>query len=186
MAAGGSVSNAIDCSTMAADLEPPFAVNTDGEYYATGWDGDHGDISAVDCPDRAPSAVGECQGFTYSGATAGWAGVVWQYPNNNWGTQPGKCIGDGATKLTFYAKATTDDVTLDFGAGDAGSLENVTLTTSWEKYEFDLSGYNSADLGGTITGFSWYTDAMKGIGTFYIDGIQWETADGGLGGASGD
>lgn len=181
----GSVER-LDCTSQ-TDLTPPFAVNTTGEFFSTGFMGDHVDISAADCTDRAPGAIGECQGFTYSGETGGWAGVVWQYPDNNWGEQPGKCIGDGATTVTFYAKAETEGVALTFGATDVEGTEiaDQELGTEWTQYEIPLTDYNASALGGTISGFLWVGAAATGAGTFYIDSIQWETDAGGLGGASG-
>jgi len=151
------------------------------------------------CPTRAPgNPAGSCHAVTYvttpdAGEGMGWAGVVWQHPANNWGTQPGYLIPPGAEAVTFYAQGATGTEQVAFAVGGIGygqiptttapcedtvnaSLPTTALTTTWTQYTITLSGQTYA--GGVLNGFSWSAAADKQSATateatFYIDDIQW-------------
>jgi hypothetical protein len=104
-----------------------------------------------------------------AGATAmGWAGVVWQYPLNNWGGSVGYAIPAGATKIAFYAKGKVGGETVKFGAGvvtpggttvcsdpfasGTNPSTEITLTTNWTPYTMPIIGTYAT---GVITGFGY-------------------------------
>jgi hypothetical protein len=152
------------------------------------------------------SAMGACHTVIYTitpdgglpetggGTGAGWAGVVWQYPANNWGSGPGYLIPAGATTVSFWAKGATGTEVVAFGAGGIGyggiptsaapcedtvngSLDKTTLSTTWTHYNIPIP--NAVYAGGVISGFSWTAgsaDQPTGTAevTFYIDDIEWQ------------
>jgi hypothetical protein len=175
-----------------------------GGWIASGYEGDYTQISMpgdTTCGgDRAPgSPVGNCHTVIYTdappdaSALKGWAGVVWQYPANNWGTSPGLAVPPGATAVTFYARGATGQEKVAFGVGGVGfggvpttaapcldtvsqSLPKATLSTTWTQYVISLDGQTYP--GGVIGGFTWIGAAADGPAdasavTFYIDDIQW-------------
>jgi hypothetical protein len=119
-AAGGGVAAGPDYD--AALVSVPFLV--DDEFIPSGCMGDCVTSVTIDsnCKTRGASdAQGECHHFVYSADTApgalGWAGVLWQTVEQNWGSQPGRAIEAGATSMSFDAMATSDDVTLTILVG---------------------------------------------------------------------
>ncbi len=161
-------------------------------FVSTGWMGDYGKIVVPEagCPDRAPGATGDCEAFTYTpdGAGLGWAGVVWQYPADNWGDiAPGLCA-EGPTRITFWAKGAEGGEVVEF-AGGGTELGDTTLTDEWTQYEFNIAAviYNTqGDLGGIVSGFLWTMGQgeVPSAKTIYIDHIRWEASPGGDGGAT--
>jgi hypothetical protein len=150
--------------------------------------------------DRAPGTpVGSCHTVIYTdappdaSALKGWAGVVWQFPANNWGTSPGLAVPAGATAVTFYARGATGQEKVAFDVGGIGfgtppttaapcvdtvsdGLPKTTLSTTWTQYTISLSGQTYP--GGVIGGFTWIGAAADSPPdasaiTFYIDDIQW-------------
>jgi hypothetical protein len=143
------------------------------------------------CPDRAPTSGGDCYVISWASTGPAWAGVYWQYPSNNWGTEPGLTIASGATSVTFYAKGAVGGETVTFKAGginnplsssvgaygDTFTVSSPTevLTTTWQQYTISLQG--SSYEGGVLGGFCWVaneTDAGNGNITFYVDDLQWQ------------
>src|SRR6202020_3363662 len=108
-----------------------------------------------------------------SAALKGWAGVVWQYPANNWGTSPGLAVPAGATAVTFYARGGSgqEKVAFDVGGigpasatapcadGVTGTLAKTTLSSTWTQYVIPLNGPYP---GGVIAGFTWIGAAADG------------------------
>jgi hypothetical protein len=175
----------------------PFAVDTPGAFVSSGYEGDYSAITVTaTCPTRAPGTpAGDCHTVIYNtlpdaGLGLGWAGVVWQHPANNWGSQPGYLIPPGAQAVTFYAQGATGTENVGFAVGGMGTpstatpcvdtvtstLAAVTLSTTWTQYTLPLSSQTYA--GGVLNGFSWSAAADKQSATvtnatFYIDDIQW-------------
>lgn len=162
--------------------------SSDRSFYApSGWMGDYGDIKMdTNCKDN-PKSEPTCIKFTYTAAGsqgAGWAGVYWQNPANNWGTLDGGYNLVGAKKLTFWARGEKGgEVISDFKMGgifqgeypDTGSASTgpIVLTKEWKQYTISLKG---VDLSYIIGGFCWVTtknDNPQGM-TFYLDDIQYE------------
>jgi hypothetical protein len=57
------------------------------------------------CPMRPRGAEGSCFEFRYVPGEKRWAGVYFQYPANNWGSQPGRAIDGGYSRVRFSASA---------------------------------------------------------------------------------
>jgi hypothetical protein len=113
-----------------------------------------------------------------------WCGVYWQYPVNNWGTEPNTAIDvRGAKKLTFYARGHNGGEIIDtFKLGgikgdysDTAEAETgmIRLSKKWKKYKIDL---RDCDLSHIIGGFCFVitnSDNPKKI-IFYMDEVVYE------------
>jgi hypothetical protein len=134
--------------------------------------------------DRSPTALGICYTVEYTPVAmgAGWAGVYWQYPSNNWGAMPGLDIPAGATKVSVWAKggAGGEVLTLVAGGIQSGGMTYqdtfkadtmATLTTSWAQYTITLP----SSYGPVLGGFAWSVGAPSGGASvsFSIDSIEW-------------
>jgi hypothetical protein len=147
------------------------------------------------------TAVGNCHTVIYTplapgtpiesppGATAqGWAGVLWQYPANNWGTQSGYAIPAGAMKVTFMAKGAAGGEKVIFSVGGINGAAvpcddplsasaSVVLTTTWSQYSIALTTTYAPAV---VTGFAFALANQGDAGstgpqvTFYVDDIQWQ------------
>jgi hypothetical protein len=170
-------------------LALPFAAS---DYFApTGAYGDAESPSSVSvslfCRDRAPApggSRGDCYAISYTSPAVGYAGVFWQFPPNNWGTDEGRRVAPGATKVTFYGRAdgaAPVPVTLGVGGiGGGGGMPEpyhdtidgslpVMLGSDWQAFSVPISG--AYDW--VISGFSWEASTQAPI-TFYLDDIQWQ------------
>jgi len=182
-----------------APLAVPFAVS---DYYSpSGYMGDGVTIGVVNmladgtaCPSRAPGAVGDCYQITYTPPVPpanGWAGVYWQYPENNWGTYAGHIVQPGATQVTLYAMGGNGGEQVSFkvgGIADDDTERNhdsidvtgpaVTLTTQWQPISIPFDGATYSEVLGA---FAWIVDLpVLGGGVadsqpvvFYLDAIRW-------------
>jgi hypothetical protein len=102
-----------------------------------------------------------------TGPGYGWAGVLWQYPANNFGNLGGGYpIPPGATTVSFWARGTVGGEKLRFLSGEGqGSLitfatacsDYVTMTwtnttfpatPAWQHYTIDITGldYSAGDI----------------------------------------
>ncbi|MGD9100676.1 MAG: hypothetical protein PVF45_09370, partial [Anaerolineae bacterium] len=202
---------------IAFDLEPsaeplpaltrrPFWIYKDDDstcnhYSPSGWMGDAetpGRISlAQNWPDNPHSSPTAIQ-VVYSEKVAGWAGVYWLDPDQNWGDHPGGYDLTGADRLTFWARSdpATPNAQVEFVIGGIGyytpngdpicSIPNKTyydsvcpkitqtetLGTTWAQYVIDLTNQVPLpDLSGVMGAFGWVaTDEV----TFYLDDIAYE------------
>ena len=158
----------------------PFAV--DGWYVPSGFMGDaetFGNVTVVDnaCDGaRAGEANGVCRQFTWVQGSLPWAGVFWQYPDGNWGTQPGLAVPSGATEVTFWAWGASggEEVKFISGIGDvdgfAAETSFLTLTTTATEYSLPLS---SVTIGAEVAGaFGWVIETGENV-SFFVDDIQW-------------
>jgi len=178
----------------------PFAPDVMGEFVPSGWENDAtGTVQMPSTPGdpscggqrSSTTALGNCHEVIYTpaapgamvgsppGPPKGYAGVAWQHPANNWGTQPGYAIPKGATKVTFYAKGAVGGEKVLFFVGGTGygatptaaapcadpvsSSMTATLTTTWAQYTIPiLSTYAPAVLTGF--GFSLANQVLSGAG----------------------
>ena len=186
-------------STFAGPLPVPFTVS---DYFGpTGYLGDGAsaqDVTVVTmvnnaCPTRSPSPVGDCYSVTYTqgsvDATQGYAGVLWQYPLNNFGAYPGHTVTPGATLVSGFIRGASggEKVSLEVGGTDDPTLpyhdsisvmgSAMTLTTDWQPFTIGLPG----SYGQVLCGFGWIVKAVP-PGTadappvvFYLDGIAWHS-----------
>jgi hypothetical protein len=133
------------CAPKAPDLRaPPSGPFLVSDYFAPS--GAFGDGATpgnvvinenVGCKDRPSGARGHCFSFVYqaivpyvdphSGNTGScnFAGVFWQSPPNNWGTDPGLPIDTAFSKLNrvaFFAAVASGPQPVTFGAGGIGQV----------------------------------------------------------------
>jgi len=182
--------------TAASTLALPLYVSD--QFIPSGFMNDPTGISlssgangSAQCPTRAPNAGGDCFVVSWTSTGAAWAGVYWQYPSNNWGTEPGLPIAPGAKQITFYARGDVGGEVVQFKAGGindpvsstvgtygdgfAVSSAVETLTTSWQPYTISLQG--TAYASGVLGGFCWVASAVDGGNSsikFYVDDVQWQ------------
>jgi hypothetical protein len=154
------------CVPSAGTDTLPFAVDTLARYIPSGWEGDTSALMMPTDPTcsgnrSSASAQGNCHPAIYTPLAAGagvqgWVGVLWQHPNNNWGTAAGYPLPAGATKVSFWARGKLGGEIVSFLAGFAvtpsptapcfdsvaGSLPNQALSTTWTHYTMPLSTPN--------------------------------------------
>ena len=118
----------------------------------------------------------------YTDKPAGWAGIYWQSPANNWGNKEGGYNLTCAEKLIFAAKGELGSERVSFMMGGvsgsnssdtANASTEVNLTDVWKKYVIDLTGKNLSNI---ITGFGLVaskSDNPDGC-TIYLDEIRYE------------
>ena len=93
----------------AGPIAGPFAVSR--FFAASGFMGDgmlSGYLTAdVDehCKARPSDARGNCYRFVYRPGEEKWAGVYWQHPANNWGSQPGRSVATSFERVRFFVAA---------------------------------------------------------------------------------
>lgn len=166
----------------------PFYVYKDklargNHYTASGWMGDYGAVRLNDSWSQEPYEGKTCMKWTYDGEStqgAGWAGVFWQNPANNWGRIKGGYDLTGASRLSFWVKGDKGGEVVEFKVGGimgeySDSIEKttgpLTLTRDWKKYNIDLSLSDLSYIGG---GFCWVSssiDAPEGGIVFYVDEV---------------
>jgi hypothetical protein len=153
-------------------------------FYPSGWLGDYDAIRRFSWDDN-PYSGDNCLRFRYTGRTpqgAGWVGVYWQNPVNNWGDVPGSYDLTGARNLSFWARGEKGGEIIKFGAGGISGeypdsfkaeIGPVSLTANWKKYEINLAG---KDLSSVSGGFFWMADknANPEGAVIYLDDIKYE------------
>lgn len=167
----------------------PFYVYTDSfhkknHYIPSGWMGDYGDIKYNDKWKKKPKTGKSCIQVKYTAERkqgAGWAGMYWQNPANNWGTSLGGYDLTGAKKLFFYARGAKGGEIIEFKMGGitgqysdsaASTTGSVELTKKWKLYEIDLEGLDLTFInGGFCVVFS--SSANPDGCTFFIDEIYY-------------
>jgi hypothetical protein len=171
-------------------------------YVPSGWMGDYGDLKmnqgwaksggkdAKDAKKAPATTTGEdtCMQIKYTAERkqgAGWGGIYWQHPANNWGDKRGGFDLSPYSKLTFMAKGENGGEVVDKffmggitgqteeGDSDEASVSPVTLTKEWKKYEIPLKGL---DLSHIIGGFgvAANADANPNGFTIYVDDVRYE------------
>lgn len=155
-----------------------------GVFAPSGWMGDTGAI-AVDAKCTIKPKNGKyCMRWTYDiskNIKDGWAGVYWQHPANNWGSNKGLDL-TGHKKLTFWVRGETGKEIINITLGGikgrypdsfTKEIKGIKLSTQWRKYVVDLSG---RDLSSVIGGFSWTAEASQNTGNvvFYFGDIVYE------------
>jgi hypothetical protein len=198
--AGGVDAGAAGASSPPPTLTLPFDVSA--HFAPTGFMGD-GEVAGsvtmttdgTACGGApAPALVGACYTVVYhpqpivAPAPTTWAGVYWQYPDDNWGAVMPQAVASGANDISFFAKGMAGGESVTFQAGgiindpvtaatpytDSFTIkQSLYLTTSWTKYTLSMTGlaYGSGVLGG----FAWVATANNANPvTFYVTGIHWE------------
>lgn len=154
------------------------------DYAPSGRMGDLGDLGLDDGWPAQPHSGATSIRNSYAGkpdSAQGWAGIYWQYPRGDWGTDPrgGRDLR-GCTSVTFYARGDRGGERITFQSGGISGRYGDTmpkrgftavLGTSWQAYTIDLSG---ADLSRVVGVFGWIAtraDNPRGA-TFYLDDIR--------------
>lgn len=136
----------------------------------------------------APGSRNTCMQIKYSAQKkqgAGWAGIYWQHPPNNWGDKKGGFDLSAYSKLTFEAKGEQGGEVIDkflvggiTGQSEEGDSDNValspvTLSKTWKRYEINLRGH---DLRHIIGGFGFAANSDNNPRGFamYLDEIRFE------------
>jgi len=148
--------------------------------------GDYGDIKLDTGWKENPHGGTTCIKITYTGEQkqgAGWCGIFWQNPANNWGMRPGGYDLTGAKKLVFWARGgkggevlaevKTGGITGEYADTDTASIGPLTLTPEWKEYVIDLTGKDLTYISG---GFCWAASAADNPDgfTIYFDDIYYE------------
>ncbi len=161
-------------------------MNVKNHYIPSGWMGDYGDLKFNDGWSENTHSGNSCMEIKYSarGAQgAGWAGIYWQNPANNWGSQMGGYDLSGYNKLTFWARgAKGGEVISEFKVGgmsgtysdsDSTSIGPITLTKDWKQYNLDLKGLDLSYISG---GFAFTASSQNNPEGFviYLDDVKFE------------
>ncbi len=171
-------------------VELPFVVYAEqgpgNHYVPSGRMGDVSDIRMIYACKDNPHDGETCIKVRYSADMlqgAGWAGIFWQKPANNWATVPNAGYNlTGANKLTFWARSEKGGEIVEFkmggiigeyGDSDSASAGPVQLNTDWTEYAIDLTGL---DLSYIIGGFCFSISAMESSegSIFYLDDIVYK------------
>ncbi|MFN3763657.1 MAG: glycosyl hydrolase family 17 protein, partial [Anaerolineae bacterium] len=117
-------------------------------FVPSGWMGDIDHIEFFGC-DRSDPHSGEMAiRISYTPGPIGWAGIYWQYPENNWGNINKGLDIRWANKVTFWAKGEKGGEKIRFFVGGIGTKNDpypdswrpqastgfVELSTQWQKY----------------------------------------------------
>ena len=158
----------------------------DNHFAPSGWMGDYGDLKVNPGLTENPHSGKTAVKITYSAKmtqNAGWTGIYWQQPANNWGDKKGGYNLSGATKLTFWARGEkggekisefkVGGITGEYPDSDSASLGPVELTSDWKQYTIDLA---DKDLTNIIGGFCWSASKDDNPNGFviFIDDIVFE------------
>ena len=151
-----------------------------GAYIPSGWMGDTSAIRLDDQSTVQPKIGETCLQCEFTQAN-GWAGVVWQNPENDWGDKIGGLDLTGAKKLKFWVRGNQGGELVKFGFGlidrdknyyDTAKKEiEVRLQQEWQPIEIDLG---NKELQRIKTGFYWVTAGQGRPIKFYLDRIVFE------------
>ena len=162
------------------------ANSPDNHFDPSGWMGDYNDLKMSSDSLASPHGGTTAIRIEYSAKKAqgaGWAGIYWQNPANNWGSKAGGYDLTGAKKLSFWAHGEKGGerieefkmggITGEYPDSDQAGIGPVLLTPEWKQYSIDLS---SKDLSSISGGFCWVTgaDANPEGAVFYLDDIVYE------------
>lgn len=153
----------------------------DSEFIPSGWMGDGKEGKKYLLFKRVPVIIKEKKqvgiNIIYKDGPT-WAGIYWQYPENNWGDSPGISLV-GAKRIVFYAKGESGDEILEFKSGGItgkfgdtfeSSTGKIILSKEWTEYTIDLAKHK---LSNVIGAFSWNASSEDNDGNlnFYLANI---------------
>jgi len=155
-----------------------------GTFIPSGWMGDFKAISVDPKCKVKPKNGTYCIKWTYDIAKStkeGWAGVYWQYPQNNWGTRKGMDL-TGHKKLSFWVRGETGKEVINITIGGIKGehpdtfireMKGIKLSSAWKQYTIALTGRDLSNVSG---GFCWTADSRqnKGEVVFYFDDIIYD------------
>ncbi|NQT90346.1 MAG: hypothetical protein HQ558_03735 [Candidatus Omnitrophica bacterium] len=158
----------------------------DNHYIPAGWMGDFGDINLNQRCMINPHSGTSCLRLEYiprKSQGAGWIGIYWQNPANNWGSKKAGFDLSGAKKVVFWARGEKGGEIIsefkmgglsgEFSDSDSAGIGPAMLTKEWEKFEIDLRG---KDLSHIIGGFCLSASSDDNPDGFiiYLDDISYE------------
>ncbi|MBN1522251.1 MAG: hypothetical protein JW928_06930 [Candidatus Aureabacteria bacterium] len=178
-----------------AQLDIPFQpfyvykdrTSTLNHFFATGWMGDHKFLTFQDDAVRDAKTMDTCIKISYrpprKQGNSGWAGIYWQNPMNNWGSEEGSYDLTGANRLSFLARGEEGNeviakfqiggVTGQFPDSTFRAIYNIRLTKEWAKYSIDLADVDLSSISGGFCFVVTKRDNVSGA-TFFIDEICYE------------
>lgn len=155
-------------------------------YISSGWMGDYGDIAIDEGWSGNPHSGKTCIKLSYSAKGsqgAGWMGVYWQNPANNWGSMSGGYDLSKYSKLTFWARGEkggeilsevkVGGITGAYPDSDSTAIGPITLTDEWKEYEIDLKGMDLSSISGGFEISATARDNPEGFAV-YLDDIKYE------------
>lgn len=132
----------------------------------------------MNCATNSPAHVTAndyCHTFTYTPdqAVPTLASVSWSRQFDPNYLHPPVCLQDGATYVTFWARAEGSQAQVAFSAQGTTTV-TITLTTTWTQYQIPTTGvkYNT-DESGLEVGFKWSVQPQLSTLKFSIDHIVW-------------
>jgi hypothetical protein len=142
----------------------PFAI--DDAFASSGYMGAFWALSSedIDSPNGACAGVGHRFVFNPPPINL-WAGVAWQYPQNNWGSEPGLPIMAGGESVDFVAWSDIPGTVIDVFVGTPNSdgfqvgLDNLELTTEPTHYSVPIAGIEYDDI---VIPFGWTISQTAG------------------------
>lgn len=160
-------------------------------YIPSGWMGDFGDLKFNQGWKEKTGAGETCIQVKYSAErkqNAGWSGIYWQHPANNWGDKKGGINLAGFLKISFLARGEKGGELIDKfmiggitgqaeeGDSDEAATDAIELTKQWKQYSIDLTGRNLSHMIGGF-GFAMNGDSNPNGATFYLDEIVYHKTD---------
>lgn len=163
---GATTGEKVIVSTL-PNIQLPFDINA--HYIPSGWMGD-GEFGKkyLSILNESMDMNGELVLATrihYLPGPKGWAGIYWQFPENNWGGLRGRDLR-GAKEISFWAKGGAGGEVVEFKVGGISgkysdtlekSTGKVVLSSAWEKYTLNIGSENLKNVAG---GFAWIS-ALK-------------------------
>ncbi len=152
-------------------------------FAASGFMGDVSDIRLAGSYEGTREEGFPCLRVRYAAlGEAGWAGVMWQNPANNWGTVDGGYNLTRAKALSFWARGEKGGEVVEFILGGASAVfpdsdglttGDVTLRREWTRYFFDLSKANLSYISSGF-GFVIKQDQNQLGCTFFLDEVKYQ------------
>ena len=162
------------CTGGPVAVELPFFIESN--FVMSGYMGG-GEVLTEPCEDDRGGREGECLKITWTPDGAEWVGFFFQYPENNWGEQPGLLIEPGATHVRYRTWGGQGGERVNFGSGipdaDGFGVEAGYSELSAEPTEsFMLIPEGITELTGA---FSWFIENPNDAETivFYLDDVEW-------------
>jgi hypothetical protein len=159
---------------------------SDNHYAPSGWMGDYGDLRYDDHfkPNKSDSHSTIKVSYNAKGTQgAGWAGIYWQHPANNWGNREGGYNLNGANSLVFLARGDKGNETIaefkvggiegNFRDSGAAAIGPVSLTKEWKRYSIPLTDQELSSIAGGFCLTMSRQDNPSGA-TVYLDDIRFE------------
>lgn len=168
-----------------------FTIYTDkrspnNHYIPSGWMGDFGDIKLNDSWMENPHSGTSCIKVEYTPKRshgAGWIGLYWQNPANNWGSKKAGFDLTGAKKLTFWVRGEKGGevisefkmggITGEFSDTASAGIGPAMLAKEWKQYEIDLKGQDMSHIIGGFCLSANGDDNPEGF-IIYLDDIKYE------------